>query len=189
MQPSKQLQPQASAPQVFAQQQEPQDVILSLALLGSGGKIEASSLAQVASAGIAALPQLPPPLGMQLSHPSALGALNLGAPPLTSTSSALPLPPPLGMPGQQSLSLSGPLPNVASCGVGLLPLQLSSRLALPSLGGGDDEAVFVNAKQYHGILRRRRARAATEHKLMKNRKVSVGQAGEPAMGCTLMSCV
>lgn len=45
----------------------------------------------------------------------------------------------------------------------MLPLNLSN----------DDEPVFVNAKQYHGIIRRRRSRAKEEmaNKVLKNRKV------------------
>lgn len=45
----------------------------------------------------------------------------------------------------------------------MLPLNLSN----------DDEPVFVNAKQYHGIIRRRRSRAKAEmaNKVLKNRKV------------------
>ena len=45
-------------------------------------------------------------------------------------------------------------------------------MAIPSEGGGN-EAVYVNVKQYHGILRRRaqRAKAEMQNKLVKQRKV------------------
>lgn len=45
-------------------------------------------------------------------------------------------------------------------------------MAIPSECGGN-EAVYVNVKQYHGILRRRaqRAKAEMQNKLVKQRKV------------------
>jgi len=46
----------------------------------------------------------------------------------------------------------------------MLPLNMTS----------DDGPIYVNAKQYHGIIRRRqsRAKAVLHHKLTKRRKVS-----------------
>ena len=44
---------------------------------------------------------------------------------------------------------------------------------LPMSTTTDDVPIYVNAKQYHGIMRRRksRAKAVLENKLPRNRKV------------------
>ncbi|KAI7730205.1 hypothetical protein M8C21_023383 [Ambrosia artemisiifolia] len=50
--------------------------------------------------------------------------------------------------------------------------QIKGRIMLPLNLGSDDGPLFVNAKQYHGIIRRRRSRAKAEmaNKVLKNRK-------------------
>ena len=59
-------------------------------------------------------------------------------------------------------------PPVAALGAG------SERLALPAeAASSEEEPVYVNAKQYHCILRRRqqRAKAEAENRLLKKRRV------------------
>ncbi|KAI3798302.1 hypothetical protein L1987_33573 [Smallanthus sonchifolius] len=50
--------------------------------------------------------------------------------------------------------------------------QIKGRIMLPLNLGSDDGPLFVNAKQYHGIIRRRRSRAKVEmaNKVLKSRK-------------------
>lgn len=50
--------------------------------------------------------------------------------------------------------------------------QISGRIMLPLNMTSDDGPIYVNAKQYHGIIRRRqsRAKAVLNHKLTKRRK-------------------
>ncbi|KAJ0463818.1 putative transcription factor Hap2/NF-YA family [Helianthus annuus] len=50
--------------------------------------------------------------------------------------------------------------------------QIKGRIMLPFNLGSDDGPLYVNAKQYHGIIRRRRSRAKAEmaNKALKSRK-------------------
>ncbi|TXG58119.1 hypothetical protein EZV62_015948 [Acer yangbiense] len=50
--------------------------------------------------------------------------------------------------------------------------QISGRIMLPLNLASDDGPIYVNAKQYHGIIRRRksRAKAVLENKMARNRK-------------------
>lgn len=50
--------------------------------------------------------------------------------------------------------------------------QITGRIMLPLNLSSDDGPIFVNAKQYNGIIRRRRSRAKAEmaNKVLKNRK-------------------
>ncbi|KAL9250651.1 Nuclear transcription factor Y subunit A-3-like protein [Drosera capensis] len=66
------------------------------------------------------------------------------------------------------LAAYGPSPLIQPQTVGMIPTRL--RLPLDSIAA--DEPIYVNAKQYHGILRRRQSRAKLEaqNKLVKARK-------------------
>ena len=73
-------------------------------------------------------------------------------------------------PGLQGMSGASPYQASAAS---MAPGQ---RVALPGEYVGEEEPVYVNAKQYHCILRRRqqRAKAEAENKLVKTRRVSLG---------------
>ncbi|XP_076955735.1 uncharacterized protein LOC143630671 [Bidens hawaiensis] len=66
-------------------------------------------------------------------------------------------------------SAYGPQIKIENC----LFHMIQGRIMLPLNLGSDDGPLFVNAKQYHGIIRRRRSRAKAEmaNKVSKSRKV------------------
>ncbi|GAB2267754.1 hypothetical protein Dimus_002735 [Dionaea muscipula] len=66
------------------------------------------------------------------------------------------------------LAAYGPQPMIQPQMVGMTP----ARVPLPLDNIAEDEPIYVNAKQYHGILRRRQSRAKLEaqNKLIKVRK-------------------
>ncbi|KAL9256513.1 Nuclear transcription factor Y subunit A-8-like protein [Drosera capensis] len=66
------------------------------------------------------------------------------------------------------MSTYGSLPVIQPHMVGMTP----ARVPLPLINIGEEEPIYVNAKQYHGIIRRRESRAKLEvqNKLIKARK-------------------
>ena len=62
-------------------------------------------------------------------------------------------------------------------GMGMMPGQF---YRMPQMGGDlglEEEPLYVNAKQYHRILKRRQARAKLEalQKALRERKVNIGR--------------
>lgn len=68
--------------------------------------------------------------------------------------------------------------------IGIAPARVPLPIEL-----AEDGPIYVNAKQYHGILRRRqiRARLEAQNKVLKNRKVCVTNSIDFSLGLTPFS--
>jgi hypothetical protein len=133
-----------------------------------------------------------PPPSNQQSHITPAGQYQSYPPPIppSPSSSHRPLDPSLQAPdtakGRKRKDPPGSAPSPAlgpppgSAGSGIIPLGNANTAATPPPGtmlgvtqNSEDEPLYVNAKQYHRILKRRAARAKIEegNKGNKNKKV------------------